>query len=57
VPLVHGESFRRAVQPGNAAVEWVVYEDEGHGWRKHGNQIDFWNRTLRFLDRHLASNE
>jgi len=54
VPLVHGEAFRRAVQPGNAGLEWVAYAEEGHGWRVPANQIDFWNRTVRFLDRHLA---
>jgi len=55
VPLVHGESFRRAVQQaGNTQLEWVVYEDEGHGWRRPANQADFWNRVARFLDRQLA---
>lgn len=54
VPLVHGETFRRALPTANGAVEWVVYEDEGHGWRQPANQTDFWNRTARFLDRHLA---
>ena len=54
VPLVHGETFRKAVQPNNAALEWVVYEDEGHGWQLPANRVDFWNRTARFLDRHLA---
>ncbi len=55
VPLVHGEAFRKAVQPGNSALEWVVYEDEGHGWQLPANRIDFWNRTARFLDKNLAS--
>ena len=52
VPLVHGESFRKALSPGK--LEWIVYEDEGHGWRLPANQIDFWNRTARFLDKQLA---
>nr|WP_316642322.1 alpha/beta fold hydrolase [uncultured Roseateles sp.] len=54
VPLIHGEAFRKAVQAGNAALEWVVYQDEGHGWRVPANRIDFWNRTAAFLDKHLA---
>lgn len=54
VPLVHGEAFRKAVQPVNPALEWVVYADEGHGWRVPANQVDFWNHTARFLDKHLA---
>jgi dipeptidyl aminopeptidase/acylaminoacyl peptidase len=55
VPLVHGEAFRKAVGAGNSQVEWVVYDDEGHGWRLPANQIDFWNRSVRFLDKHLAA--
>lgn len=54
VPLVHGENFRRAVQATNPQVEWIEYPDEGHGWRVPAHQIDFWNRSLRFLDQHLA---
>ena len=54
VPLVHGEAFRKAVRAGSAQVDWVVYDDEGHGWRAPKNKIDFWNRTARFLDQHLA---
>ena len=55
VPLVHGEAFRKAVGSGDAPVEWVVYDNEGHGWRAPANQIDFWNRTARFLDKNLAA--
>jgi dipeptidyl aminopeptidase/acylaminoacyl peptidase len=54
VPIVHGQTFRKAVQPVNPALEWVEYPDEGHGWRVPANQVDFWNRTARFLDKHLA---
>lgn len=54
VPLVHGEKFRRAVQAVNSQVEWVVYPDEGHGWRLPANNVDFWNRVARFLDKNLA---
>ncbi len=51
VPLEHGERMRDALarQPG-AKVEWVVYKDEGHGWRYEENNLDFWNRVARFLD-------
>ncbi|MCV2365209.1 prolyl oligopeptidase family serine peptidase [Paucibacter sp. DJ1R-11] len=59
VPLIHGEAFRKALQgaPGRApdSLEWQVYADEGHGWRAPANDIDFWNRSARFLDRHLSA--
>ena len=54
VPIVHGNRFKRAVQANNSNVEWIVYEKEGHGWRMPANQLDFWNRTARFLDKHLV---
>jgi dipeptidyl aminopeptidase/acylaminoacyl peptidase len=55
VPLVHGTTFRKAVQSANSTVDWVVYEDEGHGWVLPAHKIDFWNRTARFLDKNLAA--
>jgi dipeptidyl aminopeptidase/acylaminoacyl peptidase len=54
VPLVHGKKFYEAVKPGNPNVEWVVYEDEGHGWAKPENQVDFWGRVEKFLEKHIG---
>jgi dipeptidyl aminopeptidase/acylaminoacyl peptidase len=54
VPLVHGQSFRKAVQASGAQVQWQVYPDEGHGWRAPATRIDFWDRVARFLDTELA---
>lgn len=55
VPLVHGTAFRDAVAATNPNVEWIVYPGEGHGWRLEANQVDFWGRVERFLDRQLKS--
>lgn len=55
VPLVHGTKFRDAVMQHNPNVEWVTYSEEGHGWRMEKNNIDFWGRVERFLQRNLAS--
>ena len=54
VPIVHGEKFRDANRPHNPQLEWVVYPEEGHGWRKLETQLDFWGRVERFLAQHLA---
>ncbi len=54
VPLINGEKMRAALAGHNKAVEWVVYPDEGHGWRREANQIDFWGRVETFLARNLA---
>ena len=55
VPIDHGERFHEAMlkQPG-AKVEWVVYKNEGHGWRALDTNIDFWNRVARFLDANIG---
>ncbi|MBC7917596.1 MAG: S9 family peptidase [Rhodoferax sp.] len=54
VPIIHGNKFRSAVQTANSKVEWVVYDQEGHGWRLPANKVDFWNRVAKFLDKNLA---
>jgi dipeptidyl aminopeptidase/acylaminoacyl peptidase len=55
VPLDHAEVMRKALAPHNRQLEWVVYDNEGHGWQRPDNLADFWQRVERFLARHLAS--
>jgi dipeptidyl aminopeptidase/acylaminoacyl peptidase len=57
VSIEHGERLRSALKPHNPDVEWVVYPEEGHGWSKPDNRIDFWTRVEKFLARHLAMPE
>ncbi|HEV7815184.1 MAG TPA: prolyl oligopeptidase family serine peptidase, partial [Janthinobacterium sp.] len=53
VPIVHASKFRDAVGKTNAQVEWIVYTDEGHGWRHEDDNIDFWRHVEVFLDKNL----
>jgi dipeptidyl aminopeptidase/acylaminoacyl peptidase len=55
VPLVHGESLRAKLAAAGRPPEWVLYDDEGHGWRRPQNQVDFWNRVERFLQTHIGN--
>jgi dipeptidyl aminopeptidase/acylaminoacyl peptidase len=55
VPIKHGTDFRDAVTRTNKDVEWVVYPEEGHGWRMLETQVDFWTRVEKFLDRYLRA--
>ncbi|WP_229445500.1 S9 family peptidase [Massilia sp. Leaf139] len=55
VPIYHGRKFLDTVKPHNKQVEWIEYEDEGHGWRLAKNRIDFWTRVEKFLDKHIGS--
>ncbi|PHV04803.1 dipeptidyl aminopeptidase [Janthinobacterium sp. BJB412] len=55
VPLYHGEKFYAAVKAGNPDVEWISYPKEGHGWKLLADQVDFWGRVEKFLDRHIGA--
>jgi dienelactone hydrolase len=54
VPIVHAAKFHSAVTEKNPKVEYVVYPDEGHGWRHEQDRIDFWQRVEAFLDKNVA---
>ncbi len=53
VPLVHGERLREAMRKVGREPEYVVYLDEGHGWLRLENRVDFAQRLERFLALHL----
>lgn len=57
VPIEHGTRMRDALRAAGRPPEWIVYDDEAHGWLKVENRVDFWTRVESFLDRHLASKE
>lgn len=55
VPIAQATAFYNAVTHGNKHVEWIVYNDEGHGWRLEQNNIDFWKHVEVFLDKNLKN--
>jgi dipeptidyl aminopeptidase/acylaminoacyl peptidase len=54
VPLIHGNRLYDTVKRTNPNVEWVVYDEEGHGWALPKNRIDFWTRVEKFLNRNIG---
>jgi dipeptidyl aminopeptidase/acylaminoacyl peptidase len=42
-----------AIKKKNGVVEYVVFENEGHGWTKKANEIKGNKAILDFLDKHL----
>ncbi len=54
VPLVHGNRMRSALDKYGKPYEWVVYDDEGHGFNKDSNRYDFYRRIDAFLAKNLA---
>jgi dipeptidyl aminopeptidase/acylaminoacyl peptidase len=54
VPIFHGQRFHDAVKRTNPNVEWIEYPEEAHGWRLEKNNIDFWGRVEKFLDKNIG---
>lgn len=53
VPIEHATKFRNAVEEHNKQVEWVAYNEEGHGFYYEKNRIDFYRRVEKFFDTNL----
>ena len=56
VRVVQAESDQivEAMEAKGLEVEYVVYEDEGHGFMIPENRLDFFARAEEFLSRHLG---
>jgi dipeptidyl aminopeptidase/acylaminoacyl peptidase len=53
VPIQNGERMRDALQKNGKVYEWLVYPDEGHGFRYDNNRFDYYRRIEAFLAKHL----
>ncbi len=54
VPIIHGEKMRDALVKQGTPVEWVVYQEEGHGFLLEKNRFDFYTRVAKFLADNLG---
>lgn len=54
VPLIHGTTFRDAMEKAGKPIDYKVYLDEGHGFNAPENVIDFYTRTEQFFATHLG---
>lgn len=50
---VESDEIVEAVRKNNVPVEYVLFEDEGHGFVKKENQIKGYGQILTFLDEYL----
>ena len=50
---VESDEIVEAVRKNNVPVEYVVFDDEGHGFRKKENEIEGYGKILIFLDKYL----
>ncbi|MEG2941809.1 MAG: prolyl oligopeptidase family serine peptidase, partial [Thermomonas sp.] len=53
VPVVEAEQVVAALKKRNVPVEYVLFPDEGHGWRKQANRVKSTVELAAFFDKHL----
>ena len=51
---VESDEMVAAVRANGVPVEYIVFDDEGHGFRKSENKIKGYRAILKFLDTYLA---
>jgi dipeptidyl aminopeptidase/acylaminoacyl peptidase len=54
VPVGEAEQIVEKVRKNGGAVEYLLYEDEGHGLAKLKNRLDAYPKITAFLDEHLV---
>jgi dipeptidyl aminopeptidase/acylaminoacyl peptidase len=54
VPVGEAEQIVERVKKNGGTVEYLLYEDEGHGLAKLKNRLDAYPRIAAFLEEHLA---
>ncbi|KAB8155179.1 alpha/beta fold hydrolase [Kordia sp. TARA_039_SRF] len=54
---VESDEIVAGVKKNGVPVEYVLFEDEGHGFVKKENQIEAYSKILLFLDKHLKKKE
>jgi dipeptidyl aminopeptidase/acylaminoacyl peptidase len=50
---VESDEMGEEARAAGATVEYIVFEDEGHGFSKKENKLESYRAILDFLDRHL----
>ncbi|NJN64697.1 MAG: S9 family peptidase [Acidobacteria bacterium] len=54
VKKAESDQFVAAMRAKGLAVDYVVYDDEGHGFARPENRLDFYRRAEAFLAEHLG---
>jgi dipeptidyl aminopeptidase/acylaminoacyl peptidase len=54
VPVVEAEQIVEILKKRDVTVEYVLFPDEGHGWRKEANRVRSTLALTRFFGKHLA---
>ena len=54
VPVVEAEQIVETLKARGTPVEYILFPDEGHGWRKVPNRVRSTTAMVDFFRRHLA---
>jgi len=54
---IESDEIVAGVRKNGVPVEYVLFEDEGHGFVKKENQIEAYGKILEFLDKYLGNEE
>jgi len=54
VPVIHAERLREELTKRNHPFEWMLKEDEGHGFYRPENNVERWQRMLTFFDKYIG---
>lgn len=54
---IESDEIVEAVRKNGVPVEYLIFDDEGHGFRKKENQIKGYGKILEFLDKYLGNTE
>ena len=52
---IESDEIVEELNKNNIPVEYIVFDDEGHGFRKKENQIEGYMKIKNFLDLYLKS--
>jgi dipeptidyl aminopeptidase/acylaminoacyl peptidase len=55
VPQSEADQIAEAIRTKNGTVEYLLFEDEGHGLRKLENKIEAYSAVVKFLDMHVRN--
>ena len=53
---IESDEIVAGIEANGITVEYVVFDDEGHGFRKKENEIEAYGKVLSFLEKYLKNN-
>ena len=55
VSIKHADALRDEMEEHNKPYEWMVKNNEGHGFRKEENRIELYTAMAEFFEKHIGS--